>query len=99
MAQIKSYKYLIEYKDGSDDVLTKEELEECIDEIFDDVAVIIKKFKLHNNNKIAYRMTLFTINENFTSYEYIEHYRNLSKERYGCNFLSKYDIEIIEMFN
>ena len=99
MAQIKSYKYLIEYKDGSDDVLTKEELEECIDEIFDDVAVIIKKFKLHNNNKIAYRMTLFTINENFTSNEYIEHYRNLPKERYGCNFLSKYDIEIIEMFN
>ena len=99
MAQIKSYKYLIEYKDGSDDVLTKEELEECIDEIFDDIAVIIKKFKLHNNNKIAYKMTLFTVNENFTSYEYIEHYRNLPKERYGCNFLSKYDIEIIEMFN
>ena len=99
MAQIKSYKYLIEYKDGSDDVLTKEELEECIDEIFDDVALIIKKFKLHNNNKIVYRMTLFTVNENFTSYEYIEHYRNLPKERYGCNFLSKYDIEIIEMFN
>lgn len=99
MAQIKSYKYLIEYKDGSDDVLTKEELEECIDEIFDDVALIIKKFKLHNNNKIAYKMTLFTVNENFTSYEYIEHYRNLPKERYGCNFLSKYDIEIIEMFN
>jgi hypothetical protein len=99
MAQIKSYKYLIEYKDGSDDVLTKEELEECIDEIFDDVALIIKKFKLHNNNKIVYRMTLFTINENFSSNEYIEHYRNLPKERYGCNFLSKYDIEIIEMFN
>ena len=99
MAQIKSYKYLIEYKDGSDDVLTKEELEKCIDEIFDDVALIIKKFKLHNNNKIAYKMTLFTVNENFTSYEYIEHYRNLPKERYGCNFLSKYDIEIIEMFN
>ena len=99
MAQIKSYKYLIEYKVGSDDVLTKEELEKCIDEIFDDVALIIKKFKLHNNNKIAYKMTLFTVNENFTSYEYIEHYRNLPKERYGCNFLSKYDIEIIEMFN
>ena len=99
MAQIKSYKYLIEYKDGTDDVLTKEELEEYIDEIFDDVATIIKKFKLHNNNKIAYKMTLFTINENFTSYEYIEHYRSLPKEKYGCNFLSKYDIEIIEMFN
>jgi hypothetical protein len=99
MAQIKSYKYLIEYKDGSDDVLTKEELEECIDEIFDDVALIIKKFKLQNNNKIAYRMTLFTINETFSSNDYIEHYRNLPKERYGCNFLSKYDIEIIEMFN
>jgi hypothetical protein len=99
MAQIKSYKYLIDNKDGSDDVLTKEELEECIDEIFDDVALIIKKFKLHNNNKIEYKMTLFTINENFTSYEYIEHYKNLPKEKYGCNFLSKYDIEIIEMFN
>ena len=99
MAQIKSYKYLIEYKDGSDDVLTKEELEECIDEIFDDVALIIKKFKLHNNNKIVYRMTLFTINENFSSNDYIEHYRSLPKEKYGCNFLSKYDIEIIEMFN
>ncbi len=99
MSQIKSYKYLIEYKDGSDDVLTKEELEECIDEIFDDIAIIIKKFKLHNNNKIVYRMTLFTINENFSSNDYIEHYRNLPKEKYGCNFLSKYDIEIIEMFN
>jgi hypothetical protein len=99
MAKIKSYKYLIEYKDGSDDVLTKEELEECIDEIFDDVALIIKKFKLQNNNKIAYKMTLFTINENFSSNDYIEHYRNLPKEKYGCNFLSKYDIEIIEMFN
>ena len=99
MAQIKSYKYLIEYKDGTDDVLTKEELEKYIDEIFDDVAIIIKKFKLNNNNKIAYNMTLFTINENFSSNDYIEHYRSLPKEKYGCNFLSKYDIEIIEMFN
>jgi hypothetical protein len=97
MAQIKSYKYLIEYKDGTDDVLTKEELEECIDEIYDDIAIIIKKFKLNNNNKIAYKMTLFTINENFSSNDYIEHYRNLPKEKYGCNFLSKFDIEIIEM--
>jgi hypothetical protein len=97
MAQIKSYKYLIEYKDGTDDVLTKEELEEYIDEIYDDIAIIIKKFKLNNNNKIAYKMTLFTINENFSANDYIEHYRNLSKEKYGCNFLSKFDIEIIEM--
>jgi hypothetical protein len=97
MAQIKSYKYLIEYKDGTDDVLTKEELEEYIDEIFDDIAIIIKKFKLNNDNKIVYKMTLFTINENFSSNDYIEHYRNLPKEKYGCNFLSNFDIEIIEM--
>lgn len=96
MAQIKSYKYLIEYKDGTEDVLTKEELEEYIDEIYDDIAIIIKKFKLHNN-KTSYRMTLFTINENFSSNDYIEHYKNLPKEKYGCNFLSKFDIEIIEM--
>jgi hypothetical protein len=97
MAQIKSYKYLIENKDGTDDVLTKEELEEYIDEIFDDIAIIIKKFKLNNDNKIVYKMTLFTINENFSSNDYIEHYRNLPKEKYGCNFLSNFDIEIIEM--
>ena len=36
---------------------------------------------------------------NFSSNDYIEHYRSLPKEKYGCNFLSKYDIEIIEMFN
>ena len=99
MAQIKSYKYLIEYKDDSEDVFTKEELEKCIDDIYDDVSLIIKKYKLQNNNKIAYKMTLFTTNENFTSYDYIEHYKNLPKEKYGYNFLSKYDIEIIEMFN
>ena len=97
MAQIKSYKYLIEYKDGTDDVLTKEELEEYIDEIFDDIAIIIKKFKLNDDNKIIYKMTLFTINENFSSNDYIEHYRNLPKEKYGSNFLSNFDIEIIEM--
>jgi hypothetical protein len=99
MAQIKSYKYLIEYKDDSEDVFTKEELEKCIDDIYDDVSLIIKKYKLQNNNKIAYKMTLFTTNENFTSYDYIEHYKNLPKEKYGYNFLSNYDIEIIKMFN
>jgi len=97
MAHIKSYKYLIEYKDGTDDVLTKEELEEYIDEIFDDIAIIIKKFKLNDDNKIIYKMTLFTINENFSSNDYIEHYKNLPKEKYGSNFLSNFDIEIIEM--
>ena len=44
MAQIKSYKYLIEYKDGSDDVLCKELLEESIDDIFDSVSKIVKKY-------------------------------------------------------
>jgi hypothetical protein len=99
MAQIRSYKYLIEYKDDSEDVFTKEELEKCIDDIYDDVSLIIKKYKLHNNNKIAYKMTLFTTNENFTSYDYIEHYKNLPKEKYGYNFLTNFDIEIIKMFN
>ena len=99
MAQIKSYKYLIEYKDGSEDSMTKKELEECIDDIFDDIAIIIKKYKLNNNEKIVYKMTLYTINENFSSTEYIEHYNSLSNEKYGYNFLSNYDIEIIEMFS
>jgi hypothetical protein len=99
MAQIKNYEYLVEYKDGTDDIFTKDELESNIDNIFDNVILIIKKYKLHNQHKKVYNMTLFSNNENISSNDYIEHYKNLPKDNYGYNILSKFDIEIIEMFN
>jgi hypothetical protein len=44
-------------------------------------------------------MTLFTDEHNFTAEEYIEHYRDISKEIWGQDFLEDFDIEIITMFN
>ena len=61
MAQIKNYEYLVEYKDGTDDIFTKDELESNIDNIFDNVILIIKKYKLHNQHKKVYNMTISMI--------------------------------------
>jgi hypothetical protein len=101
MSQIKSCLYLIEYKDGSDDVMCKEILEESMDDIFDSVSRIVKKYRLHNysEEKKVYKTTLFTCDHNFTADEYIEHYRNLPTDIYGPFVLDEFDIEIIQMFN
>ena len=99
MSQIKTCSYLIEYKDGSNDVMSKDLLEESIDDIFDSVSKILKKYRLHNHEKIVYKTTLFTCDHNFTADEYIEHYRNLPTDVYGPFVLDEFDIEIIQMFN
>ena len=44
-------------------------------------------------------MTLFTSEYNFEPEEYIEHYKSLSEDIYGCKTLNDFDIEIIEKFN
>ena len=99
MAQIKNYEYLVEYRDGTDDIFTKDELNQSLNDIYDNVVLIIKKYKLHNNDKKVYNLTLFSKNENISSYNYIEHYKNLPKENYGHNILSNFDMDIIELFN
>ena len=101
MAQIGSYVYLIDFKDGSEqEVLTKKELQDTVDDIYENVSKIIKQYKLQNNGKKKkINMTLYLETENFSSSEYIEHYKSLSKAEYGCNFLSDFDIELINMFN
>ena len=110
MAQIKSYVYLIDFKDGSEsDTLTKKELEDSVDDMYDNISKIVKQYQLHphdndngtsgNNIKKKINMTLYLETENFSSTEYIEHYKSLSKDEYGVNFLSDFDIEIINMFN
>jgi|LakMenE18May11ns_1017448.scaffolds.fasta_scaffold8192404_1 hypothetical protein len=107
MAQIKSYVYLIDFKDGSEsDILTKKELEDSVDDMYDNISKIVKQYRLHphdndtgNNRKKKINMTLYLETENFSATEYIEHYKSLSKDEYGANFLSDFDIEIINMFN
>ena len=114
MAQIGSYVYLIDFKDGSEtEFLTKKELQDAVDDMYDNISKIIKQYKLvtngnsstngngsnGNNRKKKINMTLYLETENFSASEYIDHYKSLSKEEYGANFLSDFDIEIINMFN
>lgn len=101
MAQIGSYVYLIDFKDGSEqEVLTKKELQDTVDDIYENVSKIIKQYKLQNNGKKKkINMTLYLESENFSASEYIEHYKSLDKQEYGSNFLSDFDIELISMFN
>ena len=99
MNQVKTCLYLIEFKDGSDDVLSKEMLQETLDDIFDTISKIVKQYRLHGHDKIIYRTTLFTCDYDISADDYIEHYSNLPKDKYGPYVLDDFDIEIIRMFN
>ena len=99
MSKVKSYLYIIEFKYGDEKIMSKESLEESVDDIFNEVSKIVKQYKLHSEPKKKYNMTLFTDEHNFTSEEYIEHYRAMPKEAWGKDFLEEFDIELINMFN
>ena len=99
MSLIKTCSYLIEFKDGNNDVMSKELLEESLDDIFNDVFSIVKKYRLHNHYKKVYKMTLFTCDHSITADDYIEHYTNLPMDKYGPNVLDDFDIDVIRMFN
>ena len=99
MSRVKSYLYIIEFKDGDEQKMSKEVLEQSVDDIFNDVSKITKQYRLHSEPKKKCNMTLFTDEHNFTSEEYIEHYRDMPKEIWGRDFLEDFDIEIINMFN
>jgi hypothetical protein len=100
MSRMKSCLYLIEYKNGDDpETMNQIMLEACIDNIFDTVSKIVKQYRLQDNPKKKYCMTLFTDGHDFTAEEYIEHYRSMPKEIWGQDFLDDFDIEIITMFN
>ena len=99
MSKVKSYLYIIEFKDGDEKTMSKKSLEQAVDDIFNEVSKIVKQYKLHSEPKKKYNMTLFTDEHNFTSEEYIEHYRDMPKEVWGQDFLEDFDIEIINMFN
>jgi hypothetical protein len=99
MSKLKSSLYCIDYKNGYYDEMSKEMLEESLDDIFNDISKIVKQYRLQNKPKQRYCMTLFTDEHNFTAEEYIEHYNNMPKEEWGQDFLDDFDIEIIQMFN
>jgi hypothetical protein len=99
MSRVKSYLYIIEFKDGDEKIMSKESLEQSVDDIFNEVSKIVKQYRLHSEPKKKYNMTLFTDEHNFTSEEYTEHYRDMPKEVWGQDFLEDFDIEIINMFN
>ena len=99
MSKLKSCLYLIEYKNGDEDTMNQVMLEACVDNIFDTVSKIVKQYRLHDDPKKRYRMTLFTDAHAFTAEEYLDHYHEMPKEIWGQDFLDDFDIEIITMFN
>ena len=104
MSKVKSFIYYIEYKDGSDETMNKNTLESLVDNDFDSVfnkiKKIVKEYRLQCESKKIYRMTLFTVDYDFSASDYIEHYQDLrDKDEYGTDFLSDFDIELISMFN
>ena len=103
MSKVKSFVYYIEYNDGNEEIMEKVELESEIDNNFDKffnkILKIVKQYRLYDEPKKKINMTLFTTHHTFSPEEYIGHYRSLSKEVYGSNFLSDFDIDLITMFN
>ena len=91
--------YYIEYKDGEEDTMEQSELESQVDDIYDKVIKIVKKYSLHSEPKTKICMTLYTSDQTFSAEEYIEHYRSMPRNIYGTDFLSDFDIELITMFN
>ena len=99
MSNVKSFEYYIEYKNSDEEIMEKSELETQVDDIYDKVIKIVKTYILHSKPKTKIRMTLYTVDNTFSAEEYIEHYQSMSKDVYGSNFLSDFDIELITMFN
>lgn len=100
MSKIKSCLYLIEYKNGDDpETMNEFMLKSAVDNIFDNISKIVKQYRLQDNPKKIYNMTLFTDEHTISASDYVEHYRNLQKDIYGYKVLVDFDIEIIYMFN
>lgn len=99
MSTIKSYIYYIEFKDGSNETMNKFMLQSAIDNIFDTVSKIVKRYRLHSNIKKVYNMTLYTEEHNISAKDYIKHYSDLSENEYGIDIIDDFDIEIINMLN
>lgn len=99
MSKIKSFIYYIEYKDGSDETMNYFMLKSAINNIFDTVSKIVKQYRLYNQTKKVFNMTLYTDEHNILAKDYIKHYSELPEYEYGTDLLDEFDIELINMFN
>ena len=96
----KMEKVMYEVEDHEENVqkMDKRSFKDYINDFMEeDDAKSIRKTYWYNNKKI--RMTLFTLDHDFTPDEYIDHYRSLSSDLYGKDFMSDFDIFIIKKFN
>ena len=89
-----------EVEDHEDNVkkMDKRALKDYINEFMEegDVKSIQKTYRL---NKKKMRMVLFSVKHDFLAQDYIEHYRTLSPNLYGKEFMSDFDVYIIKKFN
>lgn len=101
-------KVMYEVEDHEENVqkMDKRSFKDYINDFMEkDDAKSIRKTYWYNQKKI--RMTLFTLDHDFTPDEYIDHYRHISSDHYrshssdlyGKDFLSDFDIFIIKKFN
>lgn len=100
MSQLKSCLYFIKFKDDTEKTtMNKVMLEASLDNIYDNVSKIVKRYRLHDGSNTLFNLTLYSEDENNSADDYITHYKSLPKEKYGNNILDDFDIEIITMFN
>jgi hypothetical protein len=88
--------YEIETHDGEFKKFDKRSLKDSIDDLLIHIAVLKKTFML---NKKKHYMTLFSVEHSFTAQEYIQHYKSLSSETYGKDFMSQFDETVIGKLN
>ena len=78
--------------------MDKRSLKDYINDFMEDGDVkSIQKTYRFNKKKI--RMVLFSVEHDFLAQDYIDHYRTLSSNIYGKDFMSDFDVYIIKKFN
>jgi hypothetical protein len=92
--------YVISFHDGKEQEVLEKRIKgfinDTVDDIVDEISSIRKNYRLF---KTTYRLTLYTSEHSFEATEYISHYQSLPKDKYGSNFLSAFDIELINKLN
>jgi len=93
---IENILYKVESHDGTIKTIDKRALKETIDDIIHDVSSIVKTYRY--NNKL-HRLTLFSVEHDFTADEYVDHYKSLNSDKYGKHFFSEFDESVIRKLN
>ncbi len=102
---IENVLYKVESHDGTIKTIDKRALKESFakgslqdssNDIIHDVSSIVKTYRY--NNKL-HRLTLFSVEHDFTADEYIDHYKSLNSDKYGKHFFSEFDESVIRKLN